>query len=70
LKPCECAVAVTPAAAAADSVGRAILVIQVDTLGWRMNVLLLLLLLLMMMMMICRKGFLRSRGLYYYRDPV
>ena len=33
--------------------GGAILAIQVDTLGWRMNVLLLLLLLLMMIM-ICR----------------
>ena len=40
-------------AADADTVNRAILAIQVDTLGWRMNVLLLLL--------ICRKGlFLQS----------
>ena len=42
-------------AADADTVNRAILAIQVDTLGWRMNVLLLLLLL------ICQKGlFLQS----------
>ena len=38
--------------------GGAILTIQVDTLGWRINVLLLLLLLLLMM--ICRNGFSQS----------
>ena len=45
----------------ADTVIRAILSNQVDTLGWRMNVLLLLLLLLLLVViMICRKGFSRS----------
>ena len=38
--------------------GGAILAIQVDTLGWRMNVLLLLLLLVVIM--ICRNGFSQS----------